>query len=113
MDIPSGLIGLVGILTIPLWLVAECRGSRRTIRIVLAIWCAALIAVALSHTNSAALYLNKEFLRKIDHQLADGDPSKVRRAIARYDRAYQSTHDFADAAIAGSASLEEGVKNVE
>jgi hypothetical protein len=107
MDIPTGLLGLAGVLAIPVWLALEWRGSRRLARIGLGLFCILAIALAASHSKSAPLYLHKQLLRQIDRAIEAGKAPRVRHAFARYGAAFDKTHDFVDAALAASDALYE------
>jgi hypothetical protein len=103
MDIPTALIGLVGVLMIVCWLVAECLKTRRVIRIALGCCCIFLIGVAARHSHDADSYLQRQFLIAIKRELSAGREPKVRRALEIYETTYKSARSFA---IAGATAAE-------
>jgi hypothetical protein len=107
MDIPAGIIAIVGLLTIPCWLLAESRKKTRPlVRIGLGLCCISLIGFAASQSQSAPLYLHRQLLTAIQRELEEGSPVHVRRALDAYNRAYEARHDFVSPAIAASAVLD-------
>jgi hypothetical protein len=105
MDIPTGLIGLVGILGTLCWIVVEWRQRRPLLRIALGLCCILLISFAASRSQSAPLFLHRQLLTAIDRELAEGTSEEVRRAIEVYNREYGPTHDFASAAASAREFL--------
>jgi hypothetical protein len=103
MDIPTALIGLVGVLVFVCWFVAECRNTRRAIRIALGCCCVFLIAFVARHSHDADSYLQRQLLIAITRELEAGHEPKVRHALEIYEATYQSTRDFA---IAGAMAAE-------
>ena len=106
MDIPTGIVGLVGLLALPSWLFAEYRSIHRLARIGLGILCIVTLTFA-ARGSQGSLYLHKQLLRAIDLELEQGEPSQVRHALGTYDRTFESTHDFARASVLAADELNE------
>ena len=73
MDIPTGIVGLVGLLAFPSWLFAEYRTIHR-----LADRSRYPVIVTLTFAargSQGSLYLHKQLLRAIDLELGQGEPS--------------------------------------
>jgi hypothetical protein len=108
MDIPTGIIGLMGILAFVSWLFAEFRDSHRRARIGLGVLCVLALSFAARGSLSGPLYLHKQLLRAIDRELEVGEPSRVRHSLSTYFRILESTHDFAIAPALAAEELNEG-----
>jgi hypothetical protein len=107
MDIPTGLVGLFGLLAFAFWLVGECREIHRLARIGLGVVCILAIGFAARGSLGGPLWLHKQLLTAIDRELEEGEPSQVRHALSTYDRTFESTHDFAMASISAANELYE------
>jgi hypothetical protein len=107
MDIPTGIIGLAGLLALPCWLAVEWRGSHRLVRIGLGALCILAISTAVAGSHRGPLYVHKQLLTAIDRALEKEKLSRVRHALSTYDKEFQSTRDFMTAALAASEELAE------
>jgi hypothetical protein len=108
MDIPTGIVGLVGLVVFLSWLFAEYRDTHRLARIGLGVLCILALSFAARGSLSGPLYLHKQLLRAIDRELEKGEPSRVRHALGTYFRTFESTHDFAIAPVLAADELYEG-----
>jgi hypothetical protein len=109
MDIPTGLVFLLGILALLGWLVVEWRsgGRFRFARIGLALLGIVATNVGSAHSQSGPLWIHRGLLTAIDRELQEGDASRVRQAVRAYNGSFYPKHDFLHAALSASEVLQE------